>query len=143
MLVDEMKKLREEHEPMTARPGECRFCGQTAVENAPEGWTQGQVDEFITEVCRCNEGALYRIRKKQKERAHERIEFLFGEKSEFGVTPEKAEQLLHESVELVADREVQEVTVNIGDGVKAKINITQKDTIKITRQKAEKSAYEA
>ena len=50
--------------------------------------------------------------------------------------------LLHEVVELVGDGEAKGATVEIGNGVKAKINATNNGKIKITRTKAERSAYE-
>lgn len=142
MQGDKLKKCRDAGGMMETRTGACKFCGQVTVEEMPMEWVQEDINEYVTEICTCDGAEYYRRKKKQKERAHERITFLFGEGNQLEVTPERVESLLHEIVELAGDEEIQSATVEIGNGVKVKIGYTVKERIKITRTKAEKSAYE-
>lgn len=138
MVLDEEKC----GEPMEVRTGACKFCGQTAIKRALMKWTDEEVDELVTETCECTEAEFYTARKRRKERAHNRIIFLFGEGNKFETVPERAEQLMHEIVEVIGDLEIQGATIKIGNGTKAEISMTTKDKIKVTRTKTEKSAYE-
>lgn len=103
MQVDKLMECEESGGLMEARTGVCRFCGQSAIEDMPMEWTPEEADEYATEICDCASASFYQRKKRQKERAHDRIAFLFGEGNQFEVTPERAERLLHEVVELVGD----------------------------------------
>ena len=142
MLLDELENWEKDGGVLQEKDGECRYCRQTKWVKIPVGWTKEEINEYITETCDCDLGNGYRIRKKRKKRAHNRIRFLFGEKSEFGAVEEQTEELLHKIVELVGNEVILGATVDIGNGVKAQITMTSKETIKITRKKAEKSTYE-
>ena len=142
MQEEKLKRCRDAGGMMETRTGACRFCGQAMVEEMPMEWAQEDINEYVTEMCSCDSAAYYQRKKKQKERAHERVVFKFGEGNQLEVTPERAESLLHEIVELVGDEEIRSATVEIGNGVKVKIGYTMKERNKITRTKAEKSAYE-
>ena len=138
MVLDEEKC----GEPMEVRTGACKFCGQAAVKKVLMKWTDEETDELVTETCECMEAELYTEKKRRKERAHNRITFLFGKGNAFETVPENVEQLMHEIVEVIGDLEIQGATVKIGNGTKAEISMTAKDKIKVTRIKTEKSAYE-
>ena len=142
MLLDKLKECEGSGGLMEARTGVCRFCGQQAIEDMPLEWTTEEADEYAAETCDCASASFYQRKKRQKERAHNRIAFLFGEGNQVEVVSEEVEGLLHEVVELVGDGEAKGATVEIGNGVKAKINATNNGKIKITRTKAERSAYE-
>ncbi len=43
----------------------------------------------------------------------------------------------------ICEGRIKAATINIGDGVKAKLNITSQASIKVERTKTDKSAYEA
>lgn len=42
-------------------------------------WNQEEIDELATETCECVNARIYTHKKSQKERAHNKIDLLFGE----------------------------------------------------------------
>ncbi len=125
------------------RPGGgCRFCGQIADIKAPLNYTDDQRDELATELCKCYEAEYYTNKKSWKERAHDRIEKLFGEESEEPINDSEI-KILHDAVEPVANNDITSMTVDFGNGIKAKINITAKGKIKVQRTDTDTRSYEA
>lgn len=108
-----------------------------------EEWPQEKIDELVSETCECIEARIYAAKKGQKERAHERINVLFGPENGVVNVPEAVTDLLHETVYSICEGYVQSITVDMGSGVKAKINMTQKGIIKVVRAKTDTRTYEA
>lgn len=108
-----------------------------------EDWTQEEKDELATETCGCLEAKQYAAKKRQKERAHKRIEMLFGENNGVVTCDVATLELLHGIINPVCEGNIAAATVDIGNGVKAKINITNKGNIKVGRTKTDTSIYEA
>lgn len=123
--------------------GSCRFCGQQATHKVIEDWEQGTIDELITESCECLEARIYTAGKGQKERAHSRIEMLFGKDNNVVATEDAVLALLHSVIDPICEGHIAAATVDIGNGVKAKISITAKGNIKVGRTKTDTSTYEA
>lgn len=123
--------------------GSCGFCGQKATHKVMEDWEQGTIDELITESCECLEACIYTAEKGQKERAHSRIEMLFGKDNNVVATEDAVLNLLHSVIDPICERHIAAATVDIGNGVKAKISITAKGNIKVGRTKTDTSTYEA
>lgn len=142
MLFKIVEDAQKQRGGVVTKTGTCRFCGQTAAREALEEWQQEEIDELVTETCECLEARLYANEKGQKERANERIDLLFGKQSAVAVK-DAAVDLLHRAVDLICEGSISAVTIDIGNGVKAKINITSKGFIKVTRTKTDTSAYEA
>lgn len=143
MLYDDLRKEKESGKELATKTGACRFCGQIGTLEVPPEWTEAEVDELVTETCECAEASYYSSRKSRKERAHVRIEELFGQgDTQTGAVSEGAVELLHLAVDKVGDEQVLSVTVDAGGGVKASIKLTNKDTIKATRTATAKRTYE-
>lgn len=140
--VEEQEKQRLGGGVATAI-GTCRFCGQTASSKALEEWSQEEIDELTCELCGCAEAKAYAYKKRQKERAREKIELLFGKSNGEVIVPNAAVELLHAAVVPVCEGIINSITADIGDGVKGKISITSKGAIKVERTKTDKSTYEA
>lgn len=126
---------------LETRTGGCRFCGQIANLEVPIEWTDEQVDEAAVECCGCEKAQEYTIRKKKKERAIEAIEQQFGEESETQID-DSIKELLIEIVGHVVDRRVTSGTIDIGNGLRAKIGRNAKGSIKVEREKKAKEVQE-
>lgn len=79
MLYDDLRKEKEAGKKLVTEHGACRFCGQMEALEVPPEWTEKEVDELATETCECAAASYYSSRKSRKERAHMRIEELFGQ----------------------------------------------------------------
>lgn len=44
------------------RQGKCKYCGQIAMIDCPEGFTQEEVDEEATKICKCPEAQAMSIK---------------------------------------------------------------------------------
>lgn len=51
--------------------------------------------------------------------------------------------LLKTTADMIVEDQISAATIDIGEGLKAKLSITTKGTIKVERTKTEKSAQEA
>ncbi len=143
MLYDDLRKEKEAGKKLVTEHGVCRFCGQMEALEVPPEWTEAEVDELATETCECAGASYYSSRKSRKERAHMRIEELFGQgDTQTGAVSEGAVELLHLAVDKAGGEQVLSVTVDAGDGIKASIKLTNKDAIKVTRTVTAKRTYE-
>ena len=106
-------------------------------------WNQEEIDELATETCECVNARIYTHKKSQKERAHNKIDLLFGENNTTVIVPDAAVDLLHKTVYPICEGFIQSATVDMGNGIKGKISITTKGIIKVTRTKTNTSTYEA
>ena len=136
-----MKDLAEKHSVLHQENRACRYCGQMRMIEVPDNWTDEQMNELVVEHCPCPDAQTHNSIKHRKEKAHERIEMLFGEQSEFPID-ENAEKLLHMAADAAVDLDIERVTVGIKDGTKASIKRTAKGSIKIERTESNKNAYE-
>lgn len=123
--------------------GSCKFCGQAATRKALEEWGQEDIDELATETCECLDARIYTHKKWQKERTNERIDLLFGKDNKSVTVPDAAVDLLHKAVYPICEGFIQSIAIDIGNGVKGKINVTSKGNVKVARIKTNASTYEA
>lgn len=144
MLTDKITDI-EKREPglLVQRTGACRFCGQMATLEAPETWSDEDIDELATECCKCQEAEDYAYKKRRKERAIEAIIHQFGPYQETGIIREGTMELLAEIADQVVEAKIQSGTIEIGEGLKAKISMTAKGAVKVERSKTEKESKEA
>lgn len=144
MLYEQVEKQEKEgHGGVKTAIGTCKFCGQTAACKALEGWGQEEIDELATEICRCQDARHYSFEKEAEGRIDGKIEMLFGAgNKEDGINNEVI-AMLHEAAHLVYGGAMQSITVDIGNGIKGKISMTQKGNIKVVRTRTSTKAYEA
>ena len=144
MLRDQVEDVRKrEPELLRLRTGGCRFCGQMTTVKAPKGWEEEKIDELATECCKCQEAEDYAYKKRRKERAIEAIIHQFGPYQETGIIREGTMELLAEIADQVVEDKIQSGTIEIGEGLKAKISMTAKGAVKVERSKTEKEIKEA
>lgn len=122
--------------------GVCRFCKQQMTVEILQNWNEHEIDEVATELCGCNEAMLYAERKKRSERACTKIEELFGEGNKDVQVPAKTVNALRDFAFLISEKLAAAVSVDIGNGVKAKITKTPKGDIKVMRTKTDTKTYE-
>lgn len=144
MLTDKIADI-EKREPalLVQRTGACRFCGQMATLEAPETWSDEDIDELAVEKCKCGRAGIYTGKKKRKERAKKAILDQFGLYLERGAIDETTMDLLSAVTDQVVEDKIQAGTIDIGGGLKAKISTTAKGTIKVEKVKTEKEKREA
>lgn len=141
MLKDAIAEMKKRNpELLTTREGGCRCCGQIVAMEAPIGWNDNTLDEAATEQCDCERARIYTRQKKQKEKARKAIEAEFGEKGS-GIN-EEVEALLIDLSEKVVEMKITSGTIDIGDGIKAKIGISSKGFVKVEQIKTEKTKRE-
>lgn len=137
------RKGRTDSGGVITSTGTCKFCKQIATRKALKEWSQEEIDELATETCECIDARIYAHKKSQKERAHSRIDLLFGAENKAVTVPDAAVDLLHKAVYPICEGFITAITVDIGNGVKGKINITSKGIVKVARTKTDTSTYEA
>lgn len=83
------------------------------------------------------------MKKKQKERAIKAIGKQFGEEAEENRVEECIIELLEMAAEQIVEDRIASVTMDFGNGLKAKLAITGKGLVKVERTRTEKAAQEA
>ena len=139
--VEEIQKNAQE--TLVSTHGACKFCGQMASLQIPEDWSSEMADELATELCNCLEAYVYTSKKNKKEKAAKAIEEQFGQDEEGKQTDEKVKSLLITLSDAIVENQIKSGTVDIGDGIKAKISVTAKGFIKVEKTKTEKTSREA
>lgn len=141
MLRDEIAEMKK-HTPelLTTRGGGCRYCGQIVTMEVPIDWDDDTLDEAATEQCDCTRAGIYTRQKQQKEKARKAIEDEFGEKGS-GID-EEVKILLIDLSEKVVETKINSGTIDIGEGIKAKIGINGKGFVKVEQIKTKKTKRE-
>lgn len=125
--------------------GVCGFCGQY-IEVDPHP-SQVEADKTASEVCSCFEAKRMRRINEQIEDAQEKIARLFGEEAEsLGFKPINGRgpiELLEQIVGLIAHGEITSAAVNIRGQCKAKLSLTSKEKIKVSRSETRSYNLEA
>lgn len=142
MLVEQIKEAKENGQEVIQARGGCCFCGQIADINALPGWEKEQYNEIATELCTCSEAKAYSEEKKQKERAHERIDMLFSPQKTPAIR-KGAVKYLYEGVDKILSNQLVKITLDMGSGIKAAMYLTGKNKLKIKRSIKTDSEMEA
>lgn len=132
---------RELPEGMGPQTGTCRFCGQLGQVNALSEWTQEAVDEEVTCLCECEAAKEYKKAKERKTKAKGRITELFGPGAEKPVALAVVDILLS-TVDAIEERSMKGITVDVGQGIRAKVAKMAKESIKVERSENKKQTYE-
>lgn len=120
---------------LTMQAGVCEFCGQQSVIEVDERLDQEEVDALVTRRCTCP-GAIESVKKADKmAAAHANVEELFGR--------DDASYWLQEAVALIGDGWINSVTVDFGNGQKAKIKTTSKGAIIVQKIVVSQESMEA
>ncbi|RGU89815.1 hypothetical protein DWW31_18360 [Clostridium sp. AF15-17LB] len=106
-------------------------------------WDEETTNEAAAELCDCIQAKMYTKKKRQKENAREAIDKQFGQQAEENETEPPVIGLLETVADMVVEDRISSATIDIGDGLKAKISITSKGYIKVERTKTEKTTQEA
>lgn len=110
-----------EENKLTMQAGTCEFCGQQSVIEVNERMIQEDIDAMVTRRCTCP-GAIASVKKADRmTAAHANVEELFGR--------DDACYWLQEAIVLIGDGWINGVTVDFGNGQKAKIKATSKGAI--------------
>lgn len=143
MLKDIIDKQKMSQGGLISLTGACRYCGQIAqIEGLPE-WDEETINEATAELCDCIEAKKYTKKKRQKENAREAIDKQFGQQAEENETELPVVELLETIADMVVEDHICTATIDIGDGLKAKISMTSKGYVKVERTKTEKITQEA
>lgn len=122
--------------------GYCRFCGQSVNISTLEDIEQMTEDELIEQAtlhCSCGAAKWHKKEIERKERAIRHVSTLFGEGAPKGKQfPEAVVGFLQEAVVLMCDGQMEKISMNIYDGVKAAMSLNSKGEIKIERQETRK-----
>lgn len=125
--------------------GICLYCGQL-IEVGPH-MLQKDANKTATDVCSCPEAKTERTVTEQIEDARDRVERLFGDSSEeLGFKPiadNAPVSMLNDIVALIARRLISSATVQIRGQCKAKIGLTSKGKIKVSRSETRSYDLEA
>lgn len=114
--------------------GACKFCGQ--LRQVAALGPDADPDEAATEACDCYEAARYTSQKRTRERTTKSIEELFPK-------DEAVREILLATMEDIITEEIWSVTIDNGDGLKAKMSITAKGNVKVERTEKEKKVRES
>ena len=149
--IDEkdLEELREDQEDtesitedMETHTGTCRFCGQMGQVSTIPGWSKEQIDEAVTCKCQCERAVDYAKQIEQIQKAKNRITELFGAGAREKQIDTTITQNLISFVDIIADKKMQSVTVDIGHGLKAKVSRMAKGSIKVERTETVKASFE-
>lgn len=132
---------KEISEGLMAQTGYCRFCGQAGIVRAIVGWSEERINEEVTLICQCEAAQNYAKALQRKTKAKERINELFGEGAEKPLKDSVVELLLF-TVDAIEDKALKGITVDAGDGVRAKVSKMAKESIKVERSENKKITYE-
>lgn len=139
MQEEEKRELPEGLETYT---GTCRFCGQMGTVNALPGWSEKQVNESVTCRCQCDKAKEYAKQKEQIQKAKARIAEVFGTAAGEKALDEAIVANMTSFVDMIAEKKMQAVTVDMGRGLKAKVSRMAKGSIKVERTETVKASFE-
>lgn len=125
---------------MKEEKGTCKFCGQTKLVTVPDSYEEADIDEIVTQECKCDEARAYQekleaeeLLETSKRTAEAMIIELFQE--EF----EPSAELLREAIEPLSRFMFEKLTIKLNNNVTAVLSINGKGEIKIERK--EKKTY--
>lgn len=137
----EAEENREMPEGVETQTGYCRFCGQGGVVHTVMGWNQDDVNEAVTCKCSCEAAKEYVKSKERAQNAKSRIEELFGLPAEKPIDQDVI-NIMFRSVEAIESMVMKGITIDIGQGIKAKVSKAPKGSIKVERTETQKKTYE-
>lgn len=110
--------------------------------NALPGWSEEQVNESVTCRCQCDKAKEYAKQKEQIQKAKARIAEVFGPAAGEKALDEAIVANLVSFVDIIAEKKMQAVTVDMGRGLKARVSRMAKGSIKVERTETVKASFE-
>lgn len=137
----EQEEGREMPDGVESQTGYCRFCGQAGMVHTLTGWSQEDVDEAVTCKCECDAAKKYAESKERVQKAKSRITELFGNTAERPIDQDVVTVMLN-VVDAIEAKHMKGITIDVGQGVKAKVSKMAKESIKVERSETSKKIYE-
>lgn len=116
----EQEEGREMPDGVESQTGYCRFCGQAGMVHTLTGWSQEDVDEAVTCKCECDAAKKY---------------------AERPIDQDVVTVMLN-VVDAIEAKHMKGITIDVGQGVKAKVSKMAKESIKVERSETSKKIYE-
>lgn len=126
----EQEEGREMPDGVESQTGYCRFCGQAGMVHTLTGWSQEDVDEAVTCKCECDAAKKYAESKERVQKAKSRITELFGSTAERPIDQDVVTVMLN-VVDAIEAKHMKGITIDVGQGVKAKVSKMAKESIKL------------
>lgn len=128
--------------------GACKYCGAVIMGDYPADATNDRKIEIATANCKCEDAENERFKLREKERAKGRIKELFISKSEklgfdAPIEDKDIHKILEEVVDLISEHKIRGATIDLGNGAKAKIQLSSQDKINVERSQNIKYKLEA
>lgn len=137
----EQEEGREMPEGVESQTGYCRFCGQGGVVHTMMGWGQDEVNEAVTCRCQCEEAKKYAESKERVQKAKSRIEELFSSTAEKPID-QSVVNIMFRAVDAIEEKAMKGITVDVGQGIKARVSKMAKESIKVERSEKKTQTYE-
>lgn len=145
-----------------AEMGVCQYCGQYVEVSwlrdlNPERYEYAEADYLASRICTCREAQEFSAREEAREQAEERrkltlatadsiIDELFGSGAQGAgevVMHEDSRRLVREAAELVYDGYLRTVSISDARGITAKLKMTSKNRLSISRHESSSISQEA
>lgn len=137
----EQEESREMPDGVESQTGYCRYCGQAGMVHALAGWSQADIDEAVTCKCECEAAKKYEESKERVRKAKNRIKELFGEAAERPIDQDVV-AIMFLVVDAIEEKQMKGITIDVGQGVKARVAKMAKESIKVERSETSKKTYE-
>lgn len=131
-----MSEVKEKLEGTETSYGTCKHCGQIHHMNTTGQCTEEQLNDWATEMCDCAGAKIEKRQKKTEEKVKNNIEKLFRESY-----PETAD-ILRQAVAPVVKSTIASITIDTGHGIKGKVTLTSKGTVKVEQSVSKKTSLE-
>ncbi len=132
---------REMPEGVESQTGYCHFCGQGGVVHTMIGWCQDEVNEAVTCRCQCEEAKKYAESKERVQKAKSRIEELFSSTAEKPID-QGVVNIMSRAVDAIEEKAMKGITIDVGQGIKARVSRMAKGSIKVERTEMVKASFE-
>lgn len=140
MLKDKIKEWEQEMpEGVHKEIGACRFCGQTRMFHTIFPWNEDECNEAATELCDCPDAKDYTNGKRREEKATNAIVAAYGDNAP--VPLPQFVTLLQPAVKPLVTGKIDSITVEC-NGIKAKLTMTSKGKVKLSKTITDKAAVE-
>lgn len=132
--------MKKQLETSEIQNGACRYCGQLMPFETSGLAKEDDLNEWATEKCDCTEAKIYTKRKKSMAGAKDKIQSFFGHDT--GASGVSAIKILDIAVDAIFERQIDSLTVVIGNGCQGKVSQNSKGKIKVERTDTRKVKYE-
>ena len=126
---------------MVSATANCKFCGQGRIVSVPKDATPEEIEEAATLACGCEAAKGYAESVARVGKAKKRVVELFGPCADRPVDNSVVDIMLS-VVDAIEKKSMKGISVDVGQGVKAKVSKMAKESIKVERTETVKKIYE-